>query len=155
MIATELFDGIGLVNEDELKMYQFIPYIEGSTKRAPVPSVKKRNSQPLELTHTDISGKMSIPSLGGAEYYAIFFDDCTSISSVYFLRQKCELLSALQKYKALVENESKGKWSMIDVCLDNPGEYKSNEITEYVQKYCVKLEYSPAYASQSNGSSEI
>ena len=71
------------------------------------------------------------------DYNLIILDDWTSKSAVYFLWQKSELLSALQKYNSLVENESKGKRSMISVRLDNAGEQTINLVTEYVPKNMI------------------
>lgn len=50
-----------------------------------------------------LSGKHSTSN--GCHYFAVFLDNETARSAVYFLRWKSELPVAFQQYKALVENE--------------------------------------------------
>lgn len=37
----------------------------------------ERATQPLDLVHSDVCGKMNARTLGGAEYFLTFIDDCT------------------------------------------------------------------------------
>ena len=150
--AIHLADGISGVDVSASKDHQCIPCLEFAKKRAPIPTPVPRQTKPLQLTHTDISGKISYESFGGYVYFAVFLDDNTARSAVYFLRQRSELLAALQQYKALVENEL--PFRMLEVRLDKAGEHCSDLVTAFVRHNGLKMEYSPAYASQSNGASE-
>ena len=80
----------------------------------------------MELTNTDIYGKIANASFGGYQYFAVFLDDATARSAVYFLTRKSELLSALGNYKALAENELPHK--MKAVRLDRAGEHVNKEV---------------------------
>ena len=150
--AIHLADGIDKIDMSASKEHQCIPCLEFAKKRAPIPTPVPRKTMPLQLTHTDISGKISYESFGGYHYFAVFLDDNTARSAVYFLQNRSELLGALQQYKALVENEL--SFRMLEIRLDKAGEHCSDQVTTFTRKNGLKLEYSPAYASQSNGSSE-
>lgn len=43
---------------------------------------------------------------------------------------------------------------MLKICLDKAGKHCSNEVTTFRRENGMKMDYSPPYASQSNGSSE-
>ena len=81
-----------------------------------------------------------------------FLDHATARSAIYLLQKRSELISALKSYKALAENELPHR--MKNIRLDRAGEHVSNEVNRFVNECGITLEFSPAYASQSNGSSE-
>ena len=120
-----------------MKDHQCTTCIEYGTKRAPIPTPKKRNSHPLELTHTDISGKITNTSFGGFQYFAVFLDDATARSAVFFLQNKSELLSSLKSYKALVETELPYKMKLIR--LDQAGEHVSNNMKTFINQHGLQL----------------
>ena len=62
----------------------------GKQHKATYPSnpQKERSKVPGELLHADLCGKMSQPSLGGALYYILIKDDCTSYMFMAFLKNK-------------------------------------------------------------------
>ena len=65
----------------------------------------ERNSNPLELIHTDICDKKSTPSCGGKKYFITFIDDWTRYWYVYLLNDKDETIDAFRQYKTEVENQ--------------------------------------------------
>ena len=67
---------------------------------------KTLKTEKLELVHTDIWGKASVPSLGGSLYFVTFIDDSSRKVWVYFLKHKSNLLEVFKKWLAQVENES-------------------------------------------------
>jgi len=46
-----------------------------------------RSSTPFALVHSDLCGSMK-HSIGGAQYYIIYIDDCKRYTEVYFLITK-------------------------------------------------------------------
>lgn len=94
-----------MANIDE-KLSQFIPCIESKSRRAPIQHPVYRPTQLLKLKHTDMTGKISVPLLGGADYFVVFLDACSAMSSVYFIINRNQFLECLQAFKALAENES-------------------------------------------------
>lgn len=151
-LASRMIDGMEVIEKVDLKDHQCIPCIESATKRAPISIPKPRVTAPLDLTHTDISGKISTASIGGAQYFVVFLDDSTSMSSVYFLKERSEILTALKAYKSLVENQQNRRMQALR--LDQAGEHISTEFHTFVIENGITTEFSPPYASQSNGASE-
>ena len=83
----------------------------------------ERNSNPLDLIHTDICDMKSIPSRGGKKYFITCIDDCTRYCYVYLLNSKDEAIDAFRQYKTEVENQLEKKIKMIR--SDKGGEYES------------------------------
>ena len=79
--------------------------------------------QPLELIPNDICGLVPEISLGGAQYFITFVDDCTRKVWVYSLKTKDKALETFVRWITEVQNRSGHKvkrfWS------DNWGEYTS------------------------------
>lgn len=67
---------------------------QGKMSRKPFPRKSTRESNVLEVIHTDICGPFRVESLGGARYFITFIDDRTRWCEVRFLRTKDEAYSA-------------------------------------------------------------
>ena len=66
--------------------------VEGKCHRLPFQwSTVKRTDHPLELIHSDVCGKISTRSLGGAEYFVTFIDDKMRYVWVYTIKRKSEV----------------------------------------------------------------
>jgi hypothetical protein len=65
-----------------------------------------RTTIPFELVHSDLCGPIK-HSIGGAQYYIIYIDDCTRYTEVYFLVTKTaeEISVKFCHYQAWVENQ--------------------------------------------------
>jgi hypothetical protein len=79
--------------------------LKGKMARAPFPKQSNRNTDVLELIHTDVCGPMRTESLGGAKYYVKFIDDATRWCEVRFLRNKSDVFKATVEYLKLIENQ--------------------------------------------------
>ena len=55
------------------------PCLKGKHRRSQFPTCSEKKSKPLELVYSDICGKLSSKSLGGAEYFITFIDDKTTV----------------------------------------------------------------------------
>jgi hypothetical protein len=64
---------------------------------------------------------MTVPSLANFLHYAIFIDDYSRKTWIYFLKAKNEVFGKFQEFKALVENLSGRKIKILR--SDNGGEY--------------------------------
>lgn len=64
----------------------------GKNRRLRFPSKGKRRIKNIWWTHTDFCETMSVLSIAGARYFAIFKDDFSGFSSIYFLKQKSEVI---------------------------------------------------------------
>jgi len=57
----------------------------------------ERNSNPLDLIHTDLCDMKSIPSRGGKKYFISFIDDSTRYCYVYLFNSKDETIDAFKQ----------------------------------------------------------
>ena len=53
---------------------------------------QSRSSQPLELIHSDGCGPTSVNSVGGSRYFVTFIDDYSRFTTVYFMKNRSEVL---------------------------------------------------------------
>lgn len=83
----------------------------------------------LELVHSDVFGPTEVTSLGGANYFVTFLDDCIRKVWIYMLSRKSEVFSKFKVFKALVENQSGHKIKCLQT--DNGGEFGSSKFDSF------------------------
>ena len=127
--------------------------IKGKRKKSAFPtSGSSRAKQPLDLVHSDLCGKINARSLGGAEYFLTFIDDCTHFTWVYMLKQKNEVFYCFLRWKVLVEKSSGRKLKTIRT--DNGGEYTSTAFEEYLTSEGIRHERTIPRTPEQNGVAE-
>jgi hypothetical protein len=78
----------------------------GKETRKPFPSKTKPDkpekeddkTKPGEVIHCDLSGKMPISSIGGANYFMVLKDDASGFRAVYFLKSKDETAACIKLF---------------------------------------------------------
>ncbi|RVX15286.1 Retrovirus-related Pol polyprotein from transposon TNT 1-94 [Vitis vinifera] len=79
----------------------------GKQQRQPFPqNMSKKATHKLELIHSYICGPMSTASLSNNVYFALFIDDLSRMTWVYFLKTKSQVLSVFKSFKKMVETQS-------------------------------------------------
>ena len=111
----------------------------------------QRNSEPLELVHTDLCDFKSTQSRGGNKYFMTFIDDNTKYCYVYLLKSKDEALEKFSLFKLEVENQLNRKIKRLR--SDKGGEYVS-PIGEFCAQHGIVHETTPPYTPQANGVAE-
>ena len=121
--------------------------IEGKHKKTPFEvSGCKRATEPLDLVHSDVCGKLNAQSLGGAEYFLTFIDDSTHFTWMYVLKHK--FLICFKRWKSLVEKTS----SKLKVLrTDNGGEYTSARFEELLKCEGIRHERTIPRTPEQNG----
>ena len=112
-----------------------------------------RSSIPFELVHSDLCGPMK-HSIGGAQYYIIYIDDCTRYTEVYFLITKTaeEISAKFQHYQAWVETQG---FHIKRFRSDNgSGEYSNSIFLGLLGEKGITFEPSPPYTQHKNGTAE-
>jgi transposase InsO family protein len=111
-----------------------------------------RESNPLDLVHSDICGPMPHQSLGGASYFVTFIDDATRKVWAYPTRTKDLVFTIFKDWLTMVENQTDRKLK----CLrsDNGGEYKSDEFVQFCQERGIRREFTAPYSPEQNGVAE-
>jgi hypothetical protein len=103
-IAREITTGIPEFSIEHDDVCRGCPL--GKYTKAPFMGRDNNTTGILDLVHSDISGRMSSPSLSGHDYYVLFTDDDSRKTWIYFLKHKDEVFAQFQEFKALVENQT-------------------------------------------------
>ena len=118
--------------------------------RVPVPKASRnRSSRPLQLVHSDVCGPMNVNSIGGSKYVLSFTDDYTKYVTVYFLKNKSEVLSKFQEYESMVTNLTGLKIQTLR--SDNGGEYTSKEFAKFCASKGIVHQFTNPYTPEQNG----
>ena len=148
--------------------------IYGKSTRTVIPKKSDTRAEAiLDLVHSDVSGPVEIPSLGGSRYFITFIDDHSNWTTVYPMRRKSESLKMFKRFHKYAETQtghkikllnvrkfkSDGPGSSKDVQLrairtDNGGEYISNNFKSYLESHGIHHQLTVAYTPQQNGVAE-
>jgi transposase InsO family protein len=110
-----------------------------------------RNTEPLDLVHTDICDFKSIQTRGGKKYFITFIDDSTRYCHVYLLRSKDEALEMFKVYKNEVENQLSKTIKVVR--SDRGGEYDA-PFGEFCKEHGIIHQTTAPYSPQQNGIAE-
>jgi len=112
-----------------------------------------QTSTPFELIHSDLCGPIR-HSIGGAQYYIIYIDDCIRYIEVYFLITKTaeEISAKFRHYQAWVETQG----YRIKRFRSNNGssEYSNALFLALLGEKGITFEPSPLYTQHKNGTAE-
>ena len=64
------------------------------------PHDKHVSMRPLDVIHSDVWGPAKTATISGCRFYVTFIDDHTRKVWVYFMKEKSEVFSHFQKFKA-------------------------------------------------------
>ena len=91
----------------------------------------ERQSEPLDLIHTDICDLKFMQTRGGKKYFITFIDDCIRYCYIYLLRSKKKVLEDFELFKTKVENQLRKR--IKEIRSKRGGEYDA-----LVNKFCVE-----------------
>lgn len=113
-----------------------------------------RADKPGECIHIplDLCGKMPQTSLGGANYFIDFKDDCTSYRFVYFVKNKSDVPEIFFEFEKLVERQTGNKIRILR--SDNGTEYINSRMSNYIKNKGIIHETSSPYTAEQNGKTE-
>ena len=145
---------LGLVNSFDYDVSNEICFCEtcagGKHHKRQMPTSSGTRSEELfGLVHSDVCGKISTKSIGGAEYFLTFIDDKTRYVWVHTLKLKAEVFDRFVEWKALVEKQSGQKLKVLRT--DNGGEYTSNKFEEFLKREGVLHECTVPKTPEQNG----
>ncbi len=81
----------------------------GKQEKCPFLHDKHVSRNLLELVHSDVWCPTKIVSMGGCRFYVTFIHDHTCKVWVYFMKEKSEVFTHFQSFKAMVEKQA-GKY---------------------------------------------
>ena len=112
----------------------------------------ERNSELLDLVHSDICELNGILTRGGNRYFITFIDDHSRYTYVYLMKHKDQAFQMFKIYKSEVENQ-KGKKIKI-LRSDRGGEYFPKEFSLFCEENGIIHQTSAPYTPQQNGLAE-
>ncbi|UYV80580.1 hypothetical protein LAZ67_19000797 [Cordylochernes scorpioides] len=109
------------------------------------------STQPGSLIHVDVCGSMQEVSKGGMRYFVCFKDDFTKYRSVYFLKEKSQVIEKLEQF--LLETKTTGH-IVKEILTDGGKEFVNKETSKITNKYGINHRITMPYTPQQNGSAE-
>ena len=147
----DLVEGFDYNASNEISFCE--PCLKGKHQKSKFPLYREKGkSKPLELIHSDVCGKLSSKSLGGAEYFVTFIDDKTRYVWAYAIKRKSDVFKRFCEWKTEVE-KSLGQNVKI-LRSDNGGEFTSGEFEDYLKKEGIKHQFTIPKCPQQNGVAE-
>jgi transposase InsO family protein len=121
-----------------------------SVHRRPVADpAEKRQTKTLEVIHSDLSGRFSRKSLGGAGYYITFIDDATRYTWVKFLKLKSDAAQAIMDFVTYAATQF--DTSVKRFKSDNGGEYMASAVQGFFRRKGIVHDTIPPYLHELNG----
>ena len=127
-------------------------YALSKSHRHPFMGSLPRPSFPLDVIHSDLSGKISPPTISGYQYYMKITDGCTSYRYLYLLRHKNEAFPRFKEFATLVENFHSR--SIKKLVSDGGGEYVNREFSQWLVSKGIAHQVTAPYTPQQTGISE-
>jgi len=112
----------------------------------------QRNSQLLDVIHTDLCGPMRNESRGKAKYFLTFTDEYSRWTEVRFLHNKSGTMEAFKEFKALVERQTGRKIKCLQ--SDNGREFCNEDFDKFLKEEGITRRLTTPYTPQSNGIAE-
>ena len=120
----------------------------GKARRVHHPLTDRVASEPGVL-HVDLSGKVSVPSIGNFLYYMVAKDEATEFCYVYLLKNKTEVVEALADL--IVQFEVKSGYQVQELHSDNGSEFVNEKTRLLFLKERIIHETSAPRTPQQNG----
>lgn len=125
---------------------------KGKMTRKPFPKKSEKDTEVLEIIHTDVCGPMRVESLSKAKYYVEFIDDRSRYCTVYFIKHKNEVIKKTKEYINYVQNLHNKKVKCIQ--SDNGTEYVNKEMDDFLKENGITRRLTSPYCPEQNGVSE-
>ena len=127
--------------------------LKGKQARKPFPATaRRREEEPLALTHIDLCGPMQVDSLGGAKYMMLLVDDATRHKTVFLLKNKGEAADYIMFYQRSME-AALGK-TMKEIRTDRGGEFLNTKLGSYLSGQGIRHNLTAPYSPHQNGVAE-
>jgi len=139
---------------DELKQeFDCHNCLVGKSTRKPFPRVERSNQvKPGEVIHSDLSGKMPVASLGGAQYFLLLKDEATGFRSVYFLKHKNEAEAKIKQFVPFMKTQTGNKMKIF--MSDNGTEFVNAGLSQFFSKLGIIHQTTAPFCPESNGQAE-
>lgn len=127
------------------------PCAEGKMKRESFPATSQRSTVRLHKLHTDIAGPFST-SPGGANYFLMVVDDCSSYKIVQPLPRKSDAADALKNVILGLQNKYDAR--VAEVRFDRDSVFLSDLLQSFLKQNGTESQPTSGYSPQENGHAE-
>jgi hypothetical protein len=124
----------------------------GKATKLPFPAQPRRTTQPGEVIHADLSGKLPTRSLGGAEYFMVLKDDKTGFRHASFLKRKSDAAKSVIDFLRLFKNQTGANIKRFK--SDGGGEFLGEELQTFFLQEGIIHTVTVPYNPQQNGKIE-
>ena len=125
--------------------------IQAKMTKLPFPK-SERNSEILQIIHSDICELNGNLTRGGNRYFATFIDDYSRYTYVYLMKHKDEVFDKFKVYKSIVENQKEKKIKILR--SDRGGEYFPANFSSFCEEHGIIHQRTSPYTPQQNGLAE-
>ena len=143
-----IMSSLGLIPRLSKDFEKCETYSQAKITKKPHKSVV-RNTELLELVHSDLCEFERILTHGGNRYIITFIDDFSKYTTIYLLKNKSDTFEKIQDFLKEVENQFSRKIKRIR--SDRGCEYKSSAFNSFVQSLGIIHETTAPYSPASNG----
>jgi len=126
--------------------------VRGKMVKTPFPKNEPRNSEILEIIHSDVCGPMRSESNGGARYVITFIDDYSRWCEIRLLRRKDEVLTAFKDFKMKIENYHSKRIKFLQT--DNGKEYCNTKFNNFLRESGIQRRLTVTHTPEQNGVAE-
>ena len=126
--------------------------LQGKMARLPFPKESTRKCNVGDLIDSDVCGPIRIESHARSRLFCTFIGDASGWCEVRFLRQKNEVLSEFEKFRALMLTQRDKKIKMLQ--SDNGLEFVNKEFVQLLEKHGIHHRLTVPYTPEQNGVAE-
>ena len=77
------------------------PCLLGKMTKTPFFGTMERDTDLLEIIHTDVCGPMSVDARGGSRYFLTFTNDLSRFEYIYLMKHKAETFEKFTEFQKL------------------------------------------------------
>ena len=111
-----------------------------------------RESEPLDLIHSDICELDGTLTRNGKRYFITFIDDCSDFTFVYLMKNKSDALDMFKLFVTEIENQFNKKIKRFR--SDRGTEYESRLFIDFYNSHGIVHERTAPYSPEMNGKAE-
>src|SRR5271154_3837660 len=124
---------------------------EGKMTRSSFPPSSSRSGAPFDKIHMDLK-ELPVLSYNRYKFFILFFDDHTSHGWITLLRRKSEAAAAIRHFLAMAKTQFNAP--IREFMIDAGGEFKSNDLSEFLKELGINTLTSVPHMHQQNGRAE-
>ena len=124
--------------------------IRGKHHKCTMKSKAERSNERGEIIHSDVSGKLAVPSLGSSNYYVTFIDEFSRYINVAPITRKSDVLKRFKKFHKRFERQY--DCTIKGLHCDSGGEYIACD--DYLADHGIERSDLPPYSPELNSMAE-